>query len=82
MKRTTDYFNLTVSELQEMSGRNGSTREECQILDTGIFVSFFKTICEYEKEKASCVEWFRKNMGFELKTVLLTTDERVAMIFI
>jgi hypothetical protein len=82
MIKTTEYFKLGIDELLEIRNEHGYTREECKIYDDGVKITFFDSIEEYEKEKEEHHEWVKNyDCDLELKAVLLTINERVAVIY-
>lgn len=81
MKTTMEYFKMSIDELLQDRG-HGYTREECKLLDEGLKVTFFDDMKEYEQEKEECIKWHKENFDMDLKTTLLTINERVAMVFV
>lgn len=61
---TTEHFNLSIEQAQEIRNDCGYTREECMVLDSGLESHFYDT----EEEMKKGYEYYKKcRKGWEIK---------------
>jgi len=81
MKTTTEYFNMTVEELQEIRNEFGYTREENKLLDEALKVSFMSNVEQFKSTGVDHELWMKSNNDMVCEEVLIMTDGRVAMLY-
>lgn len=81
IKTTQEYFGLTVEQLLEIRNEYGYTREECKLFDDGLEIVFFDNEKEMESEKEEFNNYI-KSKRYEIKAVLKTINERLAVVLI
>ena len=80
MKTTQQYFNLTINELID-SDLTEYTKEEKLLFDSGLEIVFFDDEKEF-KEEAEDFEKYLDSNKYEIKEILTTVNERIAVILI
>ena len=80
MKTTIEYFNLSMDELL-VTNEYGYTKEENLLFDDGLRVLFFDDEKELKTEKTD-IEAYMNTYNYEVKTILKTINERIALILI
>lgn len=78
METTKDYFDLDLDTLLE-TNEYGYTKEENLLYDSGLKVIFFDDMNEFESEKEDVIK-YAIQYGYEIKDVLKTINERIAVI--
>lgn len=81
IKTTQEYFGLTVEQLLEVRNEYDYTREECKLFDDGLEVVFFDNEKEMESEEEEFNSYI-KSKRYEIKAVLKTINERLAVVLI
>jgi hypothetical protein len=81
IKTTKEYFNLTTEELMEIRNEYGYTKEECLIFDDGLEIVFFDDEKEMKEEEKEFNEYM-KEKKYEVKAILETVNERLAVILV
>lgn len=82
VRKTTDYFKMSIDELLEERNDAGYTREECKLFDEAIKVTFFDDITEYEEEKEGLEKWIKTIISDpELIAILETINGRIAVLY-
>ncbi len=77
---TQDYFNTSVDDLLA-TDKYTYTKEERLLFDDGLNVTFFDDIREYREEEVDFEKWY-KEKGYEVKAILKTINERIAVVLI
>lgn len=80
IKTTQEYFNKTIDELL-VANKYNYTREENLLYDSGDRISFFDSLEELKNEKTE-YESYIKNYRLEIKDIVKTINERIAVILI
>lgn len=81
VKKSTEYFGLSVDELVGDWNEQGYTREECKLFDDGLNVTFFDDMEELEEEAEQFSGWLEEK-GLEVKALVETVNERIAVVSI
>lgn len=81
IQTTTEYFNMSTEELQEIKNEYGYTREENKLLDEASKVSFMPSIEQFESTGVDHELYMKSFNNMTLEKVLLMTDGRVAMLY-
>lgn len=80
MKTTQEHFNLTVEELIDHDLTEYTTEEKL-LFDSGLEVVFFDDEKEFKEEREEFEEYLISK-EYEVKEILRTVNERVAVILI
>jgi hypothetical protein len=78
-KTTQEYFKMPVNELLKV--RNEFTKEEDLLLKEGTEISFFNNEEEFNREQKEYFKYL-KSRKYLIKDILLTADNRLAIILI
>ena len=78
---TTKYFNKTIDELVDIRNEYGFTKEECLIYDEGAEIVFFDDEKDMQEEQKEFSEYIQ-NKRFEIKAILKTINERIAVVLV
>ena len=81
MIKTTEYFGMEIDELLATNKESGWTREECKIYDDGLEVVWYDNEQEMEEDKEKLQEYLQQK-GYEIKHILLTINERIAIVLV
>lgn len=79
MIKTTERFKMGIDELLVVNKESGWTREECKIYDDGLEIVWYDNEQEMTEDKAQLEEYLQQK-GYEIKHVLLTINERLAVV--
>ena len=80
MLTTQKWFNLSIDELLE-TNEAGYTKEENLLFDSGVEVIFHDNIEEMKAERET-VQKYVDEKGYEVKWILKTINERIAIVLI
>lgn len=76
MKTTFEYFGTKKEDLKKVVNDSGYTKEECLLLDESASTKFFDNLDTlYESKK------YMISHGYYVKSELLMTDGRIAVLF-
>lgn len=81
MIKTIEYFGMEIDELLATNKESGWTREECKIYDDGLEVVWYDNEQEMEEDKEKLQEYLQQK-GYEIKHILLTINERIAIVLV
>lgn len=77
IKTTQEYYDMTIDEL--LVTREYGTREECNLIYEGLEVVYYDNVEEMEEDKDNLTVYIN-GKHYEIKVVLKTINERIAVI--